>query len=81
MGSQDVSPISSAFGQFEQSWMDGALESDIGFILAAIEGSALEPVPSSVEQANTQRGDSRCQEILMVETTQHGVRSHGNIFA
>ena len=25
--------------------------------------------------------DGRCQEILMVETTQHGVRAHGNILA
>jgi hypothetical protein len=32
-----------------------------------------------VSSANTQRRDGWCQEILMVETTQHGVRAHGNI--
>jgi hypothetical protein len=31
-------------------WMDGALESDIGLIRAAIEGSAPELAPSSVER-------------------------------
>jgi integrase len=32
------------------AWMDGALESDIGLIRAAIEGSAPELVPSSVQR-------------------------------
>ena len=32
------------------AWMDGALESDIGLIRAAIEGSAPELVPIAVER-------------------------------
>jgi hypothetical protein len=34
-----------------------------------------------LSSANTQRRDDWYQEILMVETTQHGVRAHGNILA
>ncbi len=36
---------------------------------------------ASLSSANTQRRDGWCQEILMVETTQYGVRPHGNILA
>jgi hypothetical protein len=38
-------------------------------------------VVNNVSSANTQRRDDWCQEILMVETTQYGVRAHGNILA
>jgi hypothetical protein len=31
--------------------------------------------------ANTQQRDGWCQEILVVETTEDGVRAHGNILA
>jgi hypothetical protein len=42
------------------AWMDGALESDIGFIRAAIEGSAPELVPSSVERDSRASGIDAC---------------------
>jgi hypothetical protein len=32
-----------------------------------------------LSSANSQRRDDWCQEIFMVETTQHGISAHGNI--
>jgi hypothetical protein len=37
--------------------------------------------PSTPCNPQYSAADGRCQEILMVETTQHGVRAHGNILA
>jgi hypothetical protein len=34
-----------------------------------------------LSSANTQRSGGWYQEILMVQTSQHGVRAHGNILA
>ena len=36
---------------------------------------------TSLSSAETQRCDGWCQEILVVETTQHGVRAHGKTLA
>src|ERR1700733_6065655 len=34
-----------------------------------------------LSSANTQRCDGWCQEILVVETTQHGIRAYGKTLA
>jgi hypothetical protein len=58
------------------AWMDGALESDIGLIRAAIEGPAAELVPGSV------RRDSTAQVGLMLaerlSNTESGLPREGS---
>jgi hypothetical protein len=46
------------------AWMDGALESDIGLIRAAMEGSAAEPVPSPVQRNSAAQVGSTLTERL-----------------
>jgi hypothetical protein len=51
-------------------------ESDFMIALGPRQGDIV-----CLSSANTQRRDDWYQEIFMVETTQHGVRAHGNILA
>src|SRR5258708_33916406 len=51
------------------AWMDGALESEIGLIRAAIEGSAPELAPSSVERdSGAQAGLTLAERLSNTES-------------
>jgi hypothetical protein len=60
-------------------WMDGALESDIGLIRAAIEGSAPELVPSSVQRDSAAQVELTLAERL--SNTASGLPRDGALVA